>query len=45
MSTLRLRLFKVGALIKESTRRLHVSLPSGYPWFACWQALLEGAPG
>jgi len=45
VSTLRLRLLKVGALLKESTRRLHVSLPSGYAWFGCWHALLEGAPG
>ncbi len=34
---LRERLFKVGALVRESVRRLVLSFPASYPWKALWQ--------
>lgn len=44
VSTLRLRLLKVGARIRESVRRVWVQLPSAYPWFALWHRLARAAP-
>jgi len=44
-STLRLRLLKVGARVKESMRRVWVSLPSAYPWFDLWPRLARAGPG
>jgi hypothetical protein len=45
VGTLRLKLLKVGAQIKESTRRIVISLPSAYPWFGLWSLLLPAHPG
>lgn len=45
VSTLRLRLLKVGARVRESVRRVWVSLPSAYPWFALWPTLARASPG
>ncbi len=45
VSTLRLRLLKVGARIRESVRRVWVQLPSAYPWFALWHQLARAGPG
>lgn len=45
VSTLRLRLLKVGARVRESMRRVWVSLPSAYPWFRLWPRLARAAPG
>lgn len=45
VDTLRLKLLKVGALLRESTRRLTVRLPSGYPHFPLWARLLSASPG
>ena len=45
VSTLRLRLLKVGARVKESVRRVWVQLPSAYPWFALWPRLARAGPG
>jgi Transposase DDE domain group 1 len=42
VSTLRLRLLKVGARIRERVRRVTVSLPSAYPWFEDWRRLARG---
>ena len=45
VSTLRLRLLKVGARIRESVRRVWVQLPSAYPWFDLWHRLARAGPG
>ena len=45
VSTLRLRLLKVGARIQESVRRVRVHLPSAYPWAYLWPALAPAGPG
>jgi hypothetical protein len=45
VSTLRLRLLKVGARVRESVRRVSVSLPSAYPWFNLWPGLARAGPG
>jgi len=45
VSTLRLRLLKVGARIRESVRRVWVQLPSAYPWFELWHRLARAGPG
>lgn len=37
VSTLRLRLLKVGATITESIRRIVVSMPSSFPWKDLWR--------
>ncbi len=37
VSTLRLRLMKIGATITESARRIVVSMPSSYPWKDLWR--------
>jgi hypothetical protein len=44
VSTLRLRLLKVGARIKESVRQVWVHLPSAYPWFELWPRLARAGP-
>ena len=47
--TIRLRLLKIGALIRITTRRIHISLSSGHPWQALFDQvlanLLRPAPG
>ncbi len=47
--TIRLRLLKIGALIRITTRRIHISLSSGHPWQALFDQvlarLLAPAPG
>jgi len=45
VSTLRLRLLKVGARVRESVRRVLVQLPSAYPWFQLWLRLARAGPG
>jgi hypothetical protein len=44
VNTLRLRLLKVGARIKESVRRVWVHLPSAYPWAYLWPQLARAGP-
>lgn len=41
--TLRLRVLKVAALVKQSARRVLVQLPRGYPWAQTFRALLAFA--
>jgi hypothetical protein len=36
VTTLRERLFKLGAVIQESVRRIVLSFPQSYPWKAAW---------
>lgn len=45
VNTLRLRLLKVGARIRESVRRVWVQLPSAYPWAHLWPRLARAGPG
>lgn len=45
VGTLRLKLLKVGAQIRESARRFLVSLPSAYPWFEEWSLLVPADSG
>lgn len=48
VSTLRERLFKLGARIQVSARRIVLPLPSAFPWLAPWQAValtLGASPG
>ncbi len=40
---LRERLFKIGALVKESVRRIVVCLPASYPWKELWQQAAHSA--
>jgi hypothetical protein len=40
--TLRLKLLKVGALIKQSVRRIHVRLPRSFPLAAVFRAIAYG---
>ena len=42
VSTLRLRLLKIGATITESVRRIVVSMPSSYPWKDLWRQAAAG---
>ena len=44
VSTLRLRLLKVGARMRESVRRVLVQLPSAYPWAYLWPRLARAGP-
>jgi hypothetical protein len=44
VTTLRLRLLKVGARVSESVRRVLVHLPSAYPWFELWPRLARAGP-
>ena len=39
VSTLRERLFKLGARVQVSARRIVLHLPSAFPWLALWQAV------
>jgi hypothetical protein len=45
VTTLRVRLLKVGARVRESVRRVWVQLPSAYPWFDLWHTLARAGPG
>jgi hypothetical protein len=45
VSTLRLRLLKVGARVRESVRRVLVQLPSAYPGMDLWLRLVRAEPG
>jgi len=48
VSTLRERLFKLGARVQLSARRIVLHLPSAFPWLALWQAValaLGASPG
>jgi Transposase DDE domain group 1 len=48
VSTLRERLFKLGARVQISARRIVLHLPSAFPWLALWQAValaLGARPG
>ena len=45
VSTLRLRLLKVGARVRESVRRVLVQLPSAYPGMELWLRLVRAEPG
>jgi hypothetical protein len=40
--TLRLRLLKVGALVKQSVRRIHIRLPEAFPFAAVFRAIATG---
>jgi len=44
INTLGLRLLKVGALIRESVRRVLLHLPSAYPWAHLWPRLARAGP-
>lgn len=48
VDTLRERLFKLGARVQVSARRIVLHLPSAFPWLALWQAValaLGARPG
>jgi len=48
IGTLRERLFKLGARVQVSARRIVLHLPSAFPWLALWQAValaLGASPG
>jgi Transposase DDE domain group 1 len=48
VSTLRERLFKLGARVQVSARRIVLHLPSAFPWLALWQSValaLGASPG
>ena len=36
VSTLRLKLLKIGATISESVRRVVISMPTSHPWKSLW---------
>ena len=40
--TLRLRILKVGALVKQSVRRIHIRLPRAFPLVAVFRAMAAG---
>jgi len=42
MDTLRLRLLKVGALVREAVRRIHVRLPRSFPFARVFAAVATG---
>lgn len=42
VSTLRLRLLKIGATITESVRRIVISMPSSFPWKDLWRRAATG---
>jgi len=44
VTTLRLRLLKVGARVVESVRRVWLHLPSAYPWAYLWPRLARAGP-
>jgi hypothetical protein len=41
VSTLRLRLLKIGATITETVRRIIISMPSSHPWKDLWRLAAE----
>jgi len=41
VSTLRLRLLKVGATITRSARRIVMSMPTSHPWKDLWRLAAE----
>jgi hypothetical protein len=43
VETLRLRLLKVGARVRESVRRVWVQLPQAYGGVAHWQRVVEAS--
>ena len=43
VATLVLRLLKVGATVKETWRRVAVSLPASYPWKDLWRHAASAA--
>ena len=48
VGTLRERLFKLGARVQVSARRIVLHLPGAFPWLALWQAValaLGASPG
>ena len=48
VSTLRERLFKLGARVQVSARRIVLHFPSAFPWLALWQSValaLGASPG
>jgi hypothetical protein len=48
VSTLRERVFKLGARVQVSARRIVLHLPSAFPWLALWQSValtLGASPG
>ena len=48
VGTLRERLFKLGARVQVSARRMVLHLPSAFPWLALWQSValaLGASPG
>lgn len=42
VTTLRERLFRLGAVVKESVRRVVLSFPESYPWKATWYGVARG---
>jgi len=42
VSTLREKLIKIGAVVRESVRRIVLSLPACYPWKKLWQEAAHG---
>ncbi len=44
VGTLREKLLKIGARVREAARRIRVQLASSYPYQALWQATLEAIP-
>jgi hypothetical protein len=42
--TIREKLFKVGARVRQTLRRIWVQLPSSYPYQRLWQGVLGNAP-
>ncbi len=40
VATIRTTLLKVGARVKETTRRVWVKLPTSYPYQSVWQTIL-----
>jgi hypothetical protein len=39
VSTLRERLFKLGAWVERSVRRIVLHLPLSFPWFRPWKSI------
>ena len=44
-ATIRLRLFKIGALIRVTVRRICISLPRSYPWSDLFAAVHQALTG
>jgi hypothetical protein len=45
VTTLRERLFKIGAVVKESVRRIVLSFPASYPWKRLWHEAAHSVGG